>query len=298
MKKTTKNTLANLNTIAELAKKKINNLENERLNYDLETIIERINKKEYQKGSFSKNKFNVPDRTKEFYVYTNFYCDIGKNWAKLLKPFNVNKYSEIVDLCPGFTPKIELALFYLGYKNQLTVIDKKISFLGDLEKFTKLFNPHFKLVKKKLDLFSNFKSRHQFIIANHIIDDLAMDHFAKKYEFKIDDIYQNENCMKNFWQKIIADKEKNISEISDLIAEIFIKIVDSKGYLFISQYKSYMEKLLNMNSVPYFNKKVLKVVVDKLSKSGFTNDRAIVKKALANYKGHFKAEDCYVLKKN
>lgn len=287
-----------LRKILSLTKKNFTKVEEKRLNNDLETLIERIEKKEYTRGGFSKNKFDVPDRTKEFYVYTNFYCDIGKNWAQILKHYDVNNYSEIVDLCPGYTPKIELALFYLGYKNKLTVIDKKVSFLSDLEKFTRLFNPLFKIEKKGIDLFGKFKSNYRFIIANHIIDDLAMDHFATKFGIKIEDIYRDENIVKEFWRKIIANKKQNIPEIADKIAKMLMKIVAPGGYLFLSQYKSYMEKLLNMNEVPFFNKKVLKVVVEKLSQNGFVNDRATIEKALKNYHGHFGAADCYVLKRN
>jgi hypothetical protein len=55
---------------------KLSQIEKKRLNNDLNVIFDRIKKREYIMTDFSSdNRFNIPDRTKEFFNYLDSYCD-------------------------------------------------------------------------------------------------------------------------------------------------------------------------------------------------------------------------------
>lgn len=275
----------------------ISQIELSHLNKDLEAVIDRLEKDEYKKSGFTGNKFNVPDRTREFYIYLQFYCEIGQNWAKILRTINVNKYKEVVDLCPGYTPKIELALFYSGFKGKVIAIDKDIDSPKRLVKFMELFNPPFKIIPTKLDLFDNFKSKHKLIIGNHVIDDLVVDLFCKKWGISQTEIYEKEGAIINLWNKILTDKNKNLSESLEKIANIFERITSKNSLILLSQYKSYMERLLNLDEAARFSRTLFNMIIKELCKKGFKNEQKLIEKSFKKYKGHFGTNDCCILRK-
>jgi hypothetical protein len=291
------NTNEFLNKIQKHLNGNISQIELSHLNKDLETVLDRLEKDEYKKSGFNVNKFNVPDRTREFYIYLQFYCEIGQNWTPLLKAIDINKYKEVVDLCPGYTPKIELALFYSGYKGKVIAIDKDIDSPKRLVKFMELFNPPFKTIPEKIDLFDHFKSKYKVIIGNHIIDDLVVDLYCKKWGISKTEIYEKEGAITNLWAKILKDKDKNLAECLTKLVDIFERITAKNGIILMSQYKSYMEKLLNLDEAARFSRTLFKMIIKELCKIGFVNEQNLVQKALKNYKGHFGINDCCILRK-
>lgn len=280
-----------------LNKNKTSGIELKRLEEDLQLVFDRLDKDEYKKGGFSKNKFNIPDRTKEYYVYLEFYCYLAKTWAKVLKEIGIDKYKTVVDLCPGYTPKIELALFYLNYSGRVLVLDKEMDSMKELVKFMNLFNPKYSITSKKIDVFKE-KQKYEFIVANHIVDDLVIDHFCHKWSIKPGDVYEVEGMLKKIWEKILKDTDKNTSEILPKITNLFKNISKKGSTIVISQYQSYIERLLDINSVTKFNKNLLGKLIYELKKAGFLNERKLVKKALDKYKGHFKSNECFVLRRS
>lgn len=276
---------------------RLTNIEKKRLASDLDVIYERLLKKEYTRTGFSNNKFDVPDRTHEFYVNLNFYCQLGKDWAQLLKQININNYSEILDLCPGFMPKVELGLFYLEYKGTLIGIDKNQQSLIMLDKFMQLFNPKYKFIKKKWDLYKNFKNKYPVVMANHMIDDLVIDYFATKFNLDIKDIYKNESSLVKFWNLVLENKTQNIEEVANKIAPIFDRLVEANGYLILTQYKSYFDKILNMNKAFYFNRILFRKIIKSLESKNYTNEKLLVENAFDNYKGILTKLDCCILRK-
>ncbi|MCX6733448.1 MAG: hypothetical protein NTX63_01405 [Candidatus Peregrinibacteria bacterium] len=287
-----------LNTIQKLsAKRGLTNVEKKRLEKDLQAVSERLQKKEYQKGGFSMNKFDVPDRTREFYVYLQFYCLIGKTWAAVLNELHIEKYKEIVDLCPGYTPKIELALFYLKYKGKLTILDKDRNAMNELEKFLALFEPQYTINKKTVDMFRSRAKKYKMVLANHIVDDLVIDYFSSKWSISSHDLYEKEGQFQALWQRVLEHEQDHYVEILPQIVRALEGYVETKGWICITHYKSYMEKLLDLENATRFTRKLLKGVIAELIKKGFKNHEEIPAKAFKKFRGHFGPRDCFVLQK-
>jgi len=287
-----------MNIKKQLNDKKFTKVEKERFLKDLESVFLRLQKRDYKIASYSKNAFNVPDRLNDIYTELEFYALIGKTWAKVLCEININKFSEVADLCPGFSPKIELALFYAGFEGQVVMIDKDFSALSKLERFMRLFQPKFSLIKKRVDLFNEFKESYDVVLANHVIDDLVIAYFAEKNGIKLRDVYAKEGKIVILWNKILKNKEQNLAEILSVVASVFRKITKRDGIICFTQYKSYMEKLLDMDGAFRFNRVLFNALVKKLTKEDFIQDKTVVRKALKNFKGHFGEKDCVVLRKN
>ncbi len=272
--------------------KKLSRIEEEGILNDLELINERLRKKEYKKGFFSINKFDVPSRTRQIYNELEFYSLIGRSWAKIFEKLDIHKFKKIVDLCPGFIPKIELGLFYFKYKGKVIAIDKDIESLKRLEKFLAIFNPKFSLEKKAIDVFRNLEG-YEFVTGNHIIDDLILYYFSKKRNINLNELYAKEDRMRDFWGSIEQNREEYLKEIVSVLVDLFKRMIGINGYLCISHYKSYMEKLLDLENAADFAQAAWQKVVEKLCQNGFVED----KKILENYRGYFRKNEIKVLKR-
>jgi hypothetical protein len=281
---------------AFLSQNKLTKIEEKRLLNNLDVIYDRLRKGEYKKTSFSKNKFDVPNRAKEIYTDLQFYSLLGKTWAQLLEPLEINKFTKIVDLCPGYTPKIELALFYLGYKGEVIVLDNDVESVTELKKFMALFNPQFAITERIVNLFNPSKEKYQLVLANHVIDDLVLSHFSQKKGVSLKNIYEKEGALIDLWKYILSNKESHLNEIIPRIASVFDQLIEKNGLLCMSHYKSYMEKILDMDDAAGFNREVFKQVAQELSLRGFVQEGNVVEN-LKKYKGHFTPRDCAVLRK-
>lgn len=254
----------------------------DKLMIDLNAIRIRLEKGEYETSSITQNIFDVKSATQQFYKHIETYAQIAKSWSSVLSNFPLNKYHEILDICPGFAPKIEIALYYCNYKGNVIVLDKEKESTQELMKFMQLFNPKFKITPLTQNLFSPINTQFSFVIGNHVIDDLILLYFADKFYPKAR-IYENEKDFIDLWQKILEGKQKNLKEIVEIITPVFIKLVKKRGYLCLAQYKSFMEKMLDQQLAFNFSCKVLDKVVLNLLDSGFKRINVPTKKGDTNY---------------
>lgn len=273
------------------------NLEKRGVSRDLEIVWERLSKGEYQKGFFSASKFDISSRTQALFREMEFLFQLGHDWEHILKAIPQINSRTIVDLCPGFTPKIELGLFYLQFRGKVSVIDVDTKSLASLVRFIRLLNSEFKIQKIRKNLFSAKIAKYDLVLGNHIIDDLVINYFCQLGKITQDDFYQREDVAKKIWQEILAKRNENIAVASATIAGIFQKVTASGGYLCLTQYKSYAEKLFDQKISFQFNSQVLKNVISTLKENGFSDRRRLLDKPFNNYKGHIKKEECFLFQK-
>jgi hypothetical protein len=292
---TIKSTIKNIINFVDT--KRFTKIEEKRLLGNLLTVHDRLIKRDYQKYGYSENKFDVPNRAIEVYAELEFYSLIGKTWSKILSALNIQNNPQIIDLCPGFVPKIELGLFYLQYEGKVIVIDKDSRALSALIKFMNLFNPKFKVSKKVINLFGRFKENYEVILANHLIDDLVLCYFSNKLKMKLSDVYEKEGNVKKVWEYVLKDKKGNLDIITMIIVKILVQLIGSKGLICMTYYKSYLDKILDMDDAYNFNRELFKKIVGELLSRGFSEDKEVVKKALKKGDVYFGPNNCVVLRK-
>lgn len=274
-----------------LRRKKLSRQARERLDKDLNAIYLRLEKNEYETSSLSQNVFDVSTISEQFYKYMETHTKIAKIWEKILKQLPLNNLKEIVDLCPGSAPKIELALYYNGYKGNVILFEKDKEATSRLIKFMQLINHELKIIPLNKNFFT-YKGKFNFVIANHALDDLIISYFAKKFSTSPNEVYRNEESYKKFWDKIYSNK--NSMEIVNHLTPIFSNLVNKKGYLCLSQYKSFMEKMLNLDSSYKFSRKVLLSVSRNLLNLDFENININISNGTSNY---FSLKDLVILRK-
>ena len=288
------NTMRNIDNI--MSKKRMSKIAKKRLDRDLDAIYKRLNKNEYEISGITENVFDVADTTKRHYEQIKTYAEIGKTWSQILQHLNIHKYKEILDILPGHSPKIELALFYLNYKGTVIALNKNSDSLVQLTKFMELFKPRFAIASYTHDLFSPLTKQFPLVIGNHIIDDMICDYFAKKFNISSEKIYESELEFISIWNKILKSEKNNRNEIVQKIESVFINLISPNGYLCLAQYKSYIERMLDVDRAYSFSKKVFNEVVKNLCKNGF------VEIDFSNYitskkHSYFRQEDTAILKR-
>lgn len=277
--------------------KTTNKLERKGIFRDLGIIVQKIEKGEYKKGFISANKFDIVSRTEALFREMEFLMQLGHDWKNILKALPLKKNSKIVDLCPGYTPKIELGLYYLNFCGKIHILDKDVNSIKNLDRFISLFNPKFKIIKKQENLFGPKKTSYDLVLGNHIVDDLVVYYFTNKSGIKLQDYYAQEEIAIEVWKNILAQKTTNLVEVSEKIANIFENITKPKGIICLSQYKSYTEKLFDLSEAYKFNKETFKCLKSILEKRGFLSRNDLNSKIFTDYKGHFGKNDCVLLQK-
>jgi hypothetical protein len=272
-------------------------IEHARLARDLERVEQRLIKGEYFYTDFAGNTFNVPERTREYFIYFNSYFKAARTWARVLEKIDVHRFSEVADLCPGWAPKLELALFYLQYKGKLVLLDKDASSLEQNQSFIRLFNPQYEVRSLVTDIFDLKESPGELVLANHLIDDLLLNLCAAEAGFDPLAIYEREESMKNAWDLILGRRRYFFSKIVDELAQLFLRLVPKGGCLILTQYQAYVEKLLDLQQAAAFCKEVALGVVERLKNAGFSDDPSLVRTSLAGISGWFEADECFLLER-
>jgi hypothetical protein len=252
-----------------LGSKKYSIREQKGLQEDLDAVYLRLLKHEYSRGSFSRNKFDIPDKVHEVYVNIEYYSQIGKVWEEILKKIRINNYHDIADICPGFSPKVELGLHFAGFQGDVYLIDKDKKSLIQLKHFLDLYNVKFKSTFLIQDIFGKRYRSFDLVTANHAMDDLTLNYFSGKFGINMKNIYENEGVLSDFWKKILNDKEKNLSEITAVIIRSFDKLVNPNGVICLFEYKSYAERMLDLRSEYVFTRQLFRKVVSALKTKGY-----------------------------
>ena len=262
---------------------------------DLQRVEQRLIKGEYYYSDFAGNTFNIPERTREYFIYFNSYFKAARTWAKVLHGVDVHRFAKIADLCPGWAPKLELALFYLRYNGTLILLDKDRAALEQNETFIGLFNPPYQVQSRVADIFEINEPPAELVLANHLIDDLLLNICAGEAGFDPNAIYQEEQAMKNAWALILQRRDYFFSKTVNQLSDLFLKLVQQGGSLILTQYQAYVEGLLDLNEAAAFCKEVARSLVERLTRRGFSSNRPLVEKCLCGGTGWFGADECFVL---
>ena len=268
-----------------------------RLVRDLERVTQRLRKREYAQTDFCGNTFNVPERTQEFFYYLDSYFRNGRTWARVLERLDVKRYRSIIDLCPGWSPKVELGLFYLGFSGEVSLVDQSPDALKQLTDTLTLFAPRYHLKPIEQNLFSPHNLRGDLVVANHVIDDLVLSHFGEQKLFDYSAIYQAEEALERAWTAVLEHSPADRGEVIEKIAAALEQFVVPDGILVLTQYRSYLEELLDLDQSVGYSRKVLSAVVRSLESRGFIPEPELIGECLQGFAGYFGPEDCVVLRR-
>ncbi len=290
--KTVLNEIQNLRNTLDLSE-----LEENRLQGELAKVRNRLQAREYQIHSFSKNTHNVLERVRDVYAELDFYCRFGRSWQGLLTAIGLSNTQSIIDLCPGFTPKVELGLCYANFKGKAFLVNKDAHSLKELVKFLKLFAPQFTYELLDVDIFEAPLPVCDIVTANHVLDDLVLDRYCTLHHLSPDCFYEDESELKIAWQAILNESSSSLDTAVARFCALALQITAPQGYLIVTQYQSYIERILKLREVTSFTKKLLEQCRQTLCQLGFCDYSNIAKNALPK-DAPFSAAECLILRRS
>jgi hypothetical protein len=253
--------------------------EHERANLgrDLAAVEKRLAAGEYASTDFiAKNTFDVPRRTREFFAYMCSLDRLADRTGEAIRSAlsSSSEVREVIDLCPGRIPKVEMALMRLGFGGSVTAADKDGEALADLEAFAKMLAPAFSLRVHATDVFAHTgQLKADLVIANHVIDDLLIDRHALELGIDTARIYEEEDELQSAWKRILGDRERLARTFPPALARSLAHFVGPGGRLLITQYAGYVETLLGGSEATEFFLHLFDSTVDELGRIGFVGSR-------------------------
>lgn len=235
-------------------------------------------------------------------IRLDYYQYCTETWENIFAQFDFRKIKSIIDFCPGWSPKLELALLNTNFSGTLYAIDKSAD---NLDIFRSLIDPFPKKFTLKClnadivnlgDGFANLSA--DLILANHIVDDMLMAEFLKGSHSEIE-LFENQTLMQQAWLKILK-QESCFLEIENKLREIIAKRLNPGGYLLLAQYLGYQENLYGLKNVY----KKCKYIVDNLERDlcrtgEFTRESKLIEEAFHKIKNpYFPKNDLLCLRKN
>lgn len=276
----------------------LSSFETENLNRDVIKTHVRLRAGFYKDSdSIARNTFDVERRTQEFFIYFKGYLWQADTWAKIFNATQLQKKSIVIDVCPGWSPKIELGLYKAKYRGSVIIFDQNKNIFQYLRDLLLLFPIQFSMKHVVRDLFTQNVPKGNIVVANHCIDDLLLDYYAKKNDLLLSDIYSSEAVFQFTVKSIIKDSAIQ-KEMVQILAERFSAMCLPKTLLFLTHYTSEIEKMMRLAKWTTICSKILKNVVKTLNNNGFDEVSNFYRKELTSIKhSYFKSSSLFVLKK-
>lgn len=277
----------------------LTNVEAENLGSDLQGIYQRLIAGHYRDTDFlSRNVFDIPRRTTEFLNYLHGYNLQALTWAEVLKQLPLSQVETVIDLCPGWAPKIELALAKIKYHRKVIIFDLDRSGFSKIQDFMSMFDINYNLFFKKGDFFSSSpKPSGDLVVANHIIDDLLIYKFRSFFSYSLKEIYESEKKYKEVVEQILS----SFSRQNSLIKEISINLdrfVKNEGYLVMSQYRGLWEKSMRLDKWSVLCQQIMNGIRSNLLKENYKDYTDKIVPILARLvRKYFSSRDIFVLRK-
>ncbi len=240
------------------------------LERDLSAVLRRLHAGEYARTDFvERNVFDVPRRTREFFSYMEGYLRLAGRWIEALDGFPISELDDVVDLCPGWAPKIELALLRTGFRGTVVVVDTDARALAALSSLIAGFAPPFTMAAECADFFAPPARRFRCAVANHVVDDLILSRFAPEPSSSL---YEDEGALVAAWLKIAERADEVVAGFPAELAEAFSRWVAPDGWLLLSHYDSFVDELLG-SPVRALVDQVFRATVSALVERGFVVER-------------------------
>jgi hypothetical protein len=235
-------------------------------------------------------------------IRLDYYQYCVETWEKIFEQLDFQKIKTIIDFCPGWSPKLGLALLKTNFSGILYAIDESHENLNLFKSLIDPFPKKFCIKYISADImnpgnkFQNLSA--DLILANHIIDDMALGHFLKGKNSKIE-LFENAVFMKQTWLEILK-KKNNFRMIASKLRNTFTKLLNPNGYLLIAQYMGYQESLYGLEKVYTRCSSVIEnIKKDFYRTKEFAEKEEILTSAFLKIKNpYFPKKDIFCFKKN
>ena len=257
---------------------------------DLRLIRERLATGVYQNGEPFENSFQIPNRNREIAWDLCYLRAIGVGWEALIRGAGVGSCQSALSVCTGSRPKAELGLLFAGFRGLLTCLNRNSRELQELLAFLDLFGVRWPVQQCSGDLFAPPGASYPLVVANHIIDDLCYDQFARTVGLSPYEIYADEQCAALFWERISPGKLVQV--IAPRLFDALLAWCEPHGTIILVQYESPFEQMLGLRRCREVCREIMQAIPQQLAGTL----RRLPVPALPD-PGPIRIEDCCILQR-
>jgi hypothetical protein len=198
-------------------------------------------------------------------------ASVARCWTPALQALGVERAASVLDLCPGFAPKLELALHYAGCEGRVLLVDKERATLDELLTLISAFGVRFSAEPRVLDVERERPPRAPFIAANHVLDDIAMNRGASLLGVALRAVYEREELLRALWSRVLAEGSAVQAYVLESIVSLFDECLEPDRVFVYAQYPSDAERMLGPADVTAFNARLASDVLAALVARGHEN---------------------------
>jgi hypothetical protein len=220
-------------------------IEIDNLRLDLSAVVRRLESGAYEESDYAeRNVFDVARRTREFLHYFAGWNAQAARWAAILGP-HLGGVREVLDLCPGWAPKIELALTRLRFSGRVRMIDKDGGAMRELLAFFAILESPLRVEAIEADIFAEpVAAVAELVVANHLVDDVLLDLWSPRLGIDAALAYEREAALRDAWRRILGARSEIEAAFPPLLAGALARHVAPGGVLIVSHYQSNVDRLM------------------------------------------------------
>lgn len=235
-----------------LGSARTSDLERRRCLRELEIVHRRLVSREYVQSNFLERALlTLPDRTDEIFKELLFFWSVGEVWKELFHAVKLPPSARILDIGCGFFPKAEVGLYYCGFQGAVSLLDVCPQALAHAVKFLKFFQVDFRTRRLACSVWDLPAVRFDFIIANHVLDDLLLDAAARSGRVPLAEAYRSERVFSQLWSGIVQDPVAGAA-LMDRLADVVLSRLNPRGVVLFVDYPSYTHRALGQGALLRF----------------------------------------------
>ncbi len=247
---------------------RFNSLEVERFVGDIGLAVRRLISLEYQQSTFrARNTLRIPDRTEELFSDLAFYWSVGQIWWSLAQALHISPTARIAEIGCGHVPKVAIGLHYLGFAGKVDLVDNDAIALERASRFLELIGARYPVGIVRATLFDERVRGYDVILANHLLDDLILNHFCALHGVDATNVYDREDRYMNVWKEIVATPNL-VGEFVSVLAETLIEKVQPGGVVLLLDYSSFSHRALGLTDVIDLVRQTTRLLRDALRMRG------------------------------
>lgn len=235
---------------------------------------------------------NLPDRTHQVTVEAEFMASVGRLWARLLAPLGLERAGRAIDLGPGWAPKVELGLYYGGFKGHAVLINQDGNALETLGRFLRIFDLKYSLSTDQADLLSWQGEPGDLVLANHLLDDLLIDDHCRRTGADAGGLYARESAFREAWEQILRQPPGRERALVEALADAVARMTRPGGHAVFVQYPSYAERTLSLVDAVESGQRMLRGLGAALERRGFDDLSGQADALLEGAREPFEARHC------
>jgi hypothetical protein len=196
----------------------------------------------------------------------------ARRWANILSAIGVRADSNVRELCPGWSPKVEWALCYLEFSGHLELCDRDPGNVSPSRPIVAMMRPRYRTTLVAEDIYETSLRPNNVVVSHHGIDDLLTFATAPSVGVPLDQLYTSEHALERVWRAVVDQADAILTSFPFATARALARHVAPGGYFVHTHYASHLETCLDAPGISALFAATFEATNRALTSLGFTRE--------------------------